>query len=54
MGTGNQTRDSGDTQSLLADIADIAVHLSHSIGFWGCGSVVCDPGIFGLDERTHW
>jgi hypothetical protein len=53
MGTGNQTRDSGDTQSLLADIADIAVRLSHSIGFWGRGSVVCDPGMFGLDERTH-
>ena len=45
MGTRNR--------SLFADIADIAVHLSHSIGYWGRGCIVCDPGIFGLDERTH-
>lgn len=44
MGTGNQNRDNGGTQPLascpvFADIADIAVHLPLSIGFWGCESV---------------
>src|SRR5882757_6716222 len=51
MGAGNQTRDhGGDRSYLLTLLTLLYTSHSHSIGFWGR---VSDPGIFGLDERTH-